>query len=262
MRALPRIVLASSLALATLSAYGSAVLAAGELTVTTPYPAIVVGPGSKVSFSLTIKTTTEARVDLSLAGAPASWAAKIRGGGFDISAVQTNGKDPTTASVELTVPADATGTTRITLTAKALGQTVELPLDVTVQASAAGDVTLTTDVPAQRGSSSQTFTFNLTIDNTTSQDLTFSVNAQGPDGWTTDARLTGSAQAASAIVKAGDTASVTITANPPDGVTAGAYPIDVTATAGAKQVTSQLEVDITGSYTLGMSTPNQVLSTS
>ena len=262
MRALPRIALASMLALAALSGYGSNVLAASELVVTTPYPAIVVGPGSKVSFDLTIKTTSEARVDLSLSGAPSSWTAKIRGGGFDISAVQTNGKDVTTASVDITVPTDATGTTTITLTARALGQTVELPLAVTVEASAAGDVTLTTDVPAQRGSSSQTFTFNLTIDNTTSQDLTFSVNAQGPEGWTTDSRLTGSAQAASAIVKAGSTASVTITANPPDGVTAGVYAIDVTATTGPKQVKAQLEVDITGSYTLAMSTPTQVLSTS
>jgi uncharacterized membrane protein len=117
-------------------------------------------------------------------------------------------------------------------------------------------------VPSQKGSSSTTFTFNLTIDNSTAQDLTFSVNAQGPDGWTTDARLTGSSSAASAIVKAGETSSVTITANPPDGVAAGQYPIDVTATAGAKQVKTQLGVEITGSYTLTMSTPNQVLSAS
>ena len=261
MRALPRIVLATMLALAALTGYGSTVLAADSLTVTTPYPAVVVGPGSKVSFNLTIKTTAQARVDLSLSGAPDSWSAKIRGGGFDISAVQTNGKDAATASVDVTVPDDATGTTTLTLTAKALGQTVTLPLDVTVNASAAGDVTLTTDVPAQRGSSSQTFTFNLTIDNTTSQDLTFSVNAQGPDGWTTEARLTGSAQAASAIVKAGSTSSVTISANPPDGVAAGQYPIDVTATAGSKQYTAKLGVEITGSYTLTMSTPNSVLST-
>jgi uncharacterized membrane protein len=271
MRAMPRVpagraalraATATILALAALSGYGTTALAADALTVTTPYPAIVVGPGSKVSFDLTIKTTSPARVDLSLSGVPDKWTAAIRGGGFDISAVQTNGKDATTASVDVTVPADATGKSTITLTARGNGSTVTLPLDVEVNATAAGDVTLTTDVPSQKGTSTTTFTFNLTIDNSTSQDLTFSVNAQGPDGWTTSATLTGSSQAASAIVKAGSTASVSISTNPPDSVTSGTYPIDVTATAGAKQVKSQLQVEITGSYTLTMSTPNQVLSNS
>ena len=262
MRALTRTVLASTLAIVALSGLGSTALAAGGLTVTVPYPGVVVGPGSKVTFQVTIKTTTAGRVDLSLNGVPSGWTAYVRGGGTDITAVQTNGKDPVSATVEVTVPADATGTKEITLHASGLGDSVDTTLDVQVQAAAAGDVTLTTDVPTQKGSSSTTFTFNLTIDNSTAQDLTFSVNAQGPDGWTTDARLTGSSAAASAIVKAGETSSVTITANPPDTVAAGQYPIDVTATAGAKQVKTQLGVEITGSYTLAMSTPNQVLSAS
>ena len=262
MRALTRTVLASTLALVALSGLGSTALAAGGLTVTVPYPGVVVGPGSKVTFDVTIKTTTAGRVDLSLSGVPSGWTAYVRGGGTDITAVQTNGKDAVSATVEVTVPADATGTKEMTLHASGLGQTVDTTLDVQVQASAAGDVTLTTDVPSQKGSASTTFTFNLTIDNSTAQDLTFSVNAQGPDGWTTSATLTGSSSAASAIVKAGQTSSVTITANPPDGVAAGQYPIDVTATAAGKPYTAQLGVEITGSYTMSMSTPNQVLSAS
>ncbi|HLX34400.1 MAG TPA: NEW3 domain-containing protein [Candidatus Limnocylindrales bacterium] len=264
MRALSRTVLSSLVAIAALTGFGSSTaLAADSLTVTTPYPAIVVGPGSKVSFDLTIKTTAAARVDLSLSGVPDKWTATIRGGGFDITAVQTDGKNATTASVDVTVPNDATGKSEMVLTAQALGQTVTVPLDVDVQASAAGTVTLTTDVPAQHGSSSSTFSFNLTLDNETSQDLTFSVVATGPDtSWTVSAQLTGSSQAASAIVKAGSTSGVSVNVTPPSGVTAGNYPITVTASAGGKQIQQALEVDITGSYTLAMSTPNQVLSTS
>jgi uncharacterized membrane protein len=265
MRALPRTIrtaLALVLVAAAMTGFGSTVLAADSLTVTTPYPAIVVGPGSKVSFDLTVKTTAPARVNLAVSGTPTGWTATIRGGGFDIEAVQTNGKDATTASVDVTVPADATGSSTITLTASGLGQTVVLPLEVRVEASAAGDVTLTTDVPSQKGSSTSTFTFNLTLDNSTSQDLTFSVAAEGPAGWTVDAKLTGQTQAASAIVKAGSSSGVTVTANPPDGVTAGTYPIDVTATAGGKTYKLPVEIDITGSFKLTMSTPNQVLSTS
>jgi uncharacterized membrane protein len=262
MRALPRLVLASILAAIAASGFGQTVFAATNLSVTTPYPAVLVGPGSKVSFDLTIKTTSEARVDLSLSGIPTGWLATVRGGGFDIQAVQTNGKDPTTASVDVTVPADASGKSTITLTATALGETVTMPLDVEVETSAAGDVTLTTDVPAQHGSSTTNFSFSLTVDNSTSQDLPVTATAEGPAGWTVDAKLTGSETTASAIVKAGSSTGITVTANPPDGVTAGQYPIKVTATAGSKTVEKGLQVEITGSFSMTLTTPNSVLSTS
>jgi uncharacterized membrane protein len=263
MRALSRSVLATTLALVAMSSLvGSTALAADVLTVTVPYPAVVVGPGSKVTFDVTIKTTSPGRVDLSLTGAPSSWTAKIRGGGTDISAVSTNGKDPVTASVEVTLPADATGSGSMNLVATGLGQTVTTPLSITIDASAAGQVTLTTDVPTQKGTASSTFTFSLSLDNSTAQDITYSVAAQGPDGWTTTANITGTTQAASAVVKAGSSATVTVTANPPASVAAGQYPIDVTATGGGKSYPLELGIEITGSYTLAMSTPNQVLSAS
>jgi uncharacterized membrane protein len=255
-----RSVPATILAIVALTVLGPPALAADTLSVTTPYPAIVIGPGSKATFDLSVRTSTAARVDLSLSGVPSGWTAALRGGGFEVQAVQTSGTDPQTVSVDVTVPDTATGSAKIVVTATGLGQTVTLPLDVRVDAAAAGDVTMTTDVPAQRGTASSTFSFNLQVQNSTAQDLTLSVSAQGPDGWTVDAKLTAESQAASAIVKAGSSSGVSITANPPSDVVAGAYPITVTATAGTKQVQQALEVDITGSYTMSMTTPSAVLS--
>jgi uncharacterized membrane protein len=255
-----RTVPATILALVALTALGPPALAVDSLSVTTPYPAIVIGPGSKASFELSVKTSTSARVDLSLSGVPSGWTAALRGGGFEVQAVQTSGTDPTSVSVDVTVPETATGSAKIVVTATSLGQTVTLPLDVKVDAAAAGDVTISTTVAAQRGSASSTFSFSLQVQNSTAQDLTLSVSAQGPDGWTVDASLTGESQAASAIVKAGSSSGVSVTANPPNEVTAGAYPITVTATAGTKEIQQQLEVDITGSYTMTMTTPSAVLS--
>ena len=104
MRALPRTVLATLLALVALSGLaGSTALAAGGLSVTVPYPGVVVGPGSKVTFDVTIKTTTAGRVDLSLTGVPSGWSGYVRGGGTDITAVETNGKDAVSATVEITL---------------------------------------------------------------------------------------------------------------------------------------------------------------
>lgn len=262
MRALPRTALASILAVVTLSALGSTALAADALTVTVPYPEVVAGPGSKVTFDVTIKTTTAGRIDLTLEDVPSDWTVVIRGGGMEVSAVQTNGKDPVTASVEVTLPANASGGKSFSLIADGLGQRVSTALAINVEASAAGNVTLTTDVPTQKGTAATTFTFALTIDNSTSQDQTFSVATQAPDGWTASSSLTGSTQASSAVVKAGSTATVTVVVNPPTDVAAGQYPVDVTATGGGKSYPLELSVEITGSYTLAMSTPTQVLSNS
>jgi len=227
---------------------------AQDLTITTPYPAVVVSPGSNVSFDIEVKTSTPERVELELSGAPEAWNASLHGGGFVIDAVETNGTDAATVRVDLDVPADATGTTRMTLRGTIGSEVVELPLQVRVEADATGDLTLTTDFPSLRGPSSQTFNFNLTLRNDTAEDLTFSVNAQAPTGWTVTANLTGQSQAASAIVKAGSTSGVTVSATPPSAAAAGTYDIEVVAVAGERNITGALQVEVTGSYDLTVST--------
>lgn len=227
---------------------------AQDLTITTPYPAVVVAPGSNVSFNVEVQTSTPERVELTLTGAPDTWNASLHGGGFVIDAVQTNGTDPETVRVDVDVPADAAGTTRMTLRGTIGSEVVELPLSVRVQADVTGDVTLVTDFPSLRGPSSQTFNFNLTLSNDTAEDLTFSVNAQAPTGWTVEATLTGQSQAASAIIEAGSSTGVTVSAEPPPDAAAGTYDIAVVAVAGERQISGALQVEVTGSYDLALTT--------
>jgi uncharacterized membrane protein len=259
-RRLRGVLLTSALVLATVPALAPAVLAADALSLTTPFPAVSVSPGNRVSFNLSVKASPSARVDLSVAGVPSSWTAALHGGGFIVSAVQTSGNDATEVRLDVDVPADATGSTRITVTAKGNGATVDLPLDINAEANASGEVKVESDYESLRGSSSQPFTFNLNISNQKDQDLTYSATGQGPDGWTVDTKLTGSAQAASATVKAGGTAGVTVTVTPADNAPADTYPIQVVTTVGGEQFTTDLTVEITGSYTISLSTPDQVLS--
>jgi uncharacterized membrane protein len=253
------VVLAS---LAPALAPGATVRAASPFAITTPYPSVVIAPGASVSFAVTVITPAPERVGLALSGVPAGWKALIHGGGNVIDAVETGGSTTPAVTVDVTPSATAIGTSTIVLTATAAEGTRQLPLHVRAETSAAGDVTLTTDFPSLQGPATQTFSFNLTLSNQSAQDLTFAVNAQGPDGWTVAATLTGQSQAASAVVKAGQTSGVTVSAQPPAGVAAGTYPIDVVATAGSRQIPGTLQVVITGSYSLAMSTPDQVLSTS
>ena len=182
---------------------------------TTPFPAISVAPGSKASFDLSVTSTSSARVDLAISGVPTGWTAQLNGGGFVVTAVLANGTTPATVRLDVKVPVDAQpATTNLVVTGTSGSLHDELPIDITVSAAAAGDVTMTTDFPSLQGPASTSFSFNLTLANNTAQDLTFGLNAQGPTGWATaTAKPTSQAQAATFQVNAGDTAGITVTAD-------------------------------------------------
>jgi uncharacterized membrane protein len=231
-------------------------LAADPLTVTTPYPAIVVAPGATVSFNVAIATTTPQRVGLTLTGAPEAWKAKLHGGGFVIDAVETDATEATSIRVDLTVPADATGTTRMTLTGSTAAESVDLVLEIRVDPEATGAISIKNDIPALRGPSTQSFNFSLSVVNDTTEDQTYSATGAGPTGWTVNTTLTGQTQAASAVVKAGSTAGITVAVTPPTDVDAGTYQLQVATSVGGQTLINDLQVEITGTYTLAMAAAN------
>lgn len=253
-----------SLATAALLATGlaPAVFAVDSLSLTTPYPAIVASPGTRVSFNIDVETKPAARVDLAVSGVPTGWTATLRGGSFVVTAVRTDGQEPTSIRLDVDLPDDATGSHTIRVTAESEGTTRTLDLDIGVEVGVAGDVTIRSDVPGLRGAASDSFSFTVTIRNDTEEDLTYTSAGQGPTGWTVDARPSSASQAASAVVRAGATANLTVTVRAPARVEPGTYDLQVLATVGTHELTQPLTVEITGSYTLSVSTPTGVLSSS
>ena len=250
-----------ALAVTLLPSLVAGTLAAQGLKLTTQFPSVTVTPGTKVSIDLAVDASEAATVNLALSGVPASWTAALHGGGYVVNAVHVDGTDPTTVRLDVAVPSDASGTTRITVTGTATGSTVVLPIDIKAEVGAGGELTLDTDTLALQGPASDTFTFTLTLTNDKEEDVTFSATAEGPPDWDITAKGTASSQAVTAVVKAGATAQVTVTAKPPEDVQAGQFPIKLTVNAGANTLTKDLEVDITGTYTMTVSTPTGVLST-
>ena len=158
------------------------------------------------------------------------------------------------------MPGDTTITDgHLVVTAKMGARTTTLPIDVKASAAVAGDITVTTPNPTLTGPNTTTFSFDLTVDNASSQDETVSATATGPAGWTITTKLA-DAQAASTVVKAGSTTTVTVAATPPEDAPAGHTDIAVTVTAGSKTVPGTLGIDITGSFKVTLSTPNQLVS--
>jgi uncharacterized membrane protein len=245
----------------------SAVGAAGGLTVTTPFPAVVVDPGSTASFTLTINVPSAERVDLSTTGLPSGWTARFKGGGLIVDGVFVDPKavaDKTAPSLTLDIQVPdgtAPGTNTVNVNASGSGQSDSLALAIRVNDASTGSVSITSDFPQLSGPSSSSFSFNLTLHNDTAAESTFSIESIGPDGWTVTAKPSSQAQATSVSVAAGSSTGILVSATPGQAASAGTFPIDVTATSGGKTAKVELNVVITGSYSMTVSTPNQVLST-
>ena len=239
-----------------------AVAAAGGLTLTTPYPAVAVAPGSKVSFDITVASGRAGTVALAVDGVPTGWTATLHGGGFVVDGVAASPGKDATVRLDVAVPGDATGAARtIRVTGDIRGTRAVLPITIRVNAAAAGDITLTTTTPTLTGASDATFPFSLTLQNDTAQDVTVSASATtDATGWDVKAEIAGSQQAAATVVKAGSSTTISVTATPAKDAPAGVYKIHIEAKAGDRTIPGDLGVQITGSYSMTLATPNQLLS--
>ncbi|MBA3779790.1 MAG: hypothetical protein H0X16_10925 [Chloroflexi bacterium] len=230
---------------------------------TTPYPSVAVEPGSTASFQLQVRTAQPERVDLAVGEVPDGWTAQIRGGGFVVGGVFTdpNAETPPELTLDVDVPAEASpGEYQLTVSATAASGSDTLELDLRVATEAAGSVSMTADFPQLRGASDATFSYDVTLENDTPEEVTFNLEAAGPEGWQVDARPSSQEQAASAIVEAGSTTTIVVEADPPDNVAAGDYPIAVRATGAGQTADLELQATVTGSFQMTLTTPEERLN--
>ncbi len=254
----PAIALATTAVL--LAGLAPAALAVDVFAVTTPYPSIAVAPGSSASFDLSVTSPKSGTASLEVGGTPAGWTATLHGGGFVISGVSVAPGKPGTARLDVKVPTDTTVTAgKLTVTARLDGDVATLPISVTVDKAVSGDVTLSSTSQTLTGPNDTSYSFPVTVDNGSAEDLTVSATATGPTGWTVDTKLS-EAQAASVVVKAGSSTTVTVSVTPAPDAPAGLGVIDLQVTAGTQVLPYQLGVDITGTFKITLSTPNQLVS--
>jgi uncharacterized membrane protein len=261
--AVRRAVMAGAATALLLGALAPSVAADDGLEVTTAFPAIAVAPGAKASFDLKITSTRQGNVALSVAGVPQGWTATLHGGGNVVDGVLAGPGIDATVRLDVQVPGSAAEASQtITVKASESGRTDELPISVRVNASAAGNITIDTPNPALTGPSNGSFPFALTVHNDTAQDVTVTATASVTDhpDWDVKTEIAGETQAASTVVTAGSTASINVTATPPENAPAGDYAVHVEVKAGEQTIPGDFKVTITGSYTLTLTTPDDVLS--
>ncbi len=269
-----RVLRASLAALLLVIGLAPALVLAAGVQMTTAYPSVVADPGTTVKFSVVVTTDTPERVDLAVASQPEGWSTRLQGGGSTIAAVST-APQPATASspapylgnlagftAEVTIPADAPGgDQKVVISGNATdGSTTQLTLDINIQTGETGSVSMTTDFPSLTGTTSTTFKFSVNLANDTNQQVTFGLETDAPAGWVVSANPATEANAASAVVDAGSTTQVSVSAKPPTDTPAGTYNITLRAVGGPQPAEIPLTVNVTGTFAMSVSTSDQRLN--
>lgn len=229
--------------------------------ISTPYPSIAVQAGDQASFDLAVTAPDPTSATLEVTNLPDGWTATFRGGGFEIGGV-TAGPTAPEVSLDVNVPVDAAeGAYDIGVTADAGSTSASLALQIRVSAQAGGEVTLTPDFPGLRVPAAETASFSVELSNDTPSDLQFELSSAGPAGWEVTAQPSTEPQAATIQVESGSTATINVEATSPPRAESGQYTITVQASSPETQVEAEMIVEIVGSFSLDLTTPDQRLST-
>ena len=231
------------------------------LTLTTPYPGLTVEPGDTASFDLTLSAPGTTTVDLSVEGVPDGWTASFRGGGFVVNQVTAGTEEAPDLTLSVIIPTGtADGSFPLTVSADSSGGSASLPIEVVVQGGAGGTVTMTPEYSGVRGPSSETFTFPVDIRNDSPAEVQLELSAEGPIGWIVEAAPQTQTQASAITIDPGATTRITVSASPSTTAAAGIYDLRVMARGGGVDAEVPLQVQITGSFDMQISTPDQRLN--
>lgn len=226
----------------------------------TPYTKISVPPGESIDYSVDVINNSDEvkNATISVEGMPRGWEYGIKAGGLTISQLAVLPNEKKNFSLKVEVPLRVNkGTYHFTVSAGDLGN---LPLTVVVSEQGTYQTDFTTNQPNMEGNSSATFTFNATLKNRTAEQQLYALMADAPRGWNVVFKVSYK-QATSAQVEPNATENITIDITPPASVSAGSYKIPIRATTSSTSADLELEVVVTGSYQMELTTPKGLLST-
>lgn len=224
----------------------------------TPYTKISVSPGASIDYSIDLINNTDqlTNANLSVSGLSSSWKHEMKSGGWSLSQLSVLPKEKKTFNLKVEVPLKVNkGNYHFVVYAG----NAKLPLDVVVAQKGTYQTEFTTDQPNMQGNSKSTFTFSATLKNQTADQQLYALMANAPRGWNVVFKPNYK-QATSAQVEANATENISIDINPAANVQAGTYKIPVRATTSSTSADIELEVVVTGSYDIELTTPRGLLS--
>ncbi len=227
----------------------------------TPFTGISVPPGESIDYPIDVvnKGSSTRTAEIAVEGLPKGWTYQVKSGGWTVSRISVLPGEKKNFSLQLQVPLKINkGAYHFVVAAKGIST---LPLAVTVSQQGTFKTEFTADQTNMAGAANSTFTFNAKLRNYTESSQAYALNTMAPPGWKVSFKANYK-QVSSVNIEAGHTQDISIEVDPPDETGAGTYKIPIVAVTGATSADLTLEVGITGSYALQLTTPTGLLSTS
>ena len=227
----------------------------------TPYTKITVPPGQSIDYSIDLINNSREviNIGISLNGLPGEWNYSLKAGGFNIRQLSVLPNEKKTVNLRVDVPMKVNkGNYRFKIAADTLSV---LPLTITVSEQGDFKTEFKADQANMEGNSTSPFTFQAVLKNSTADKQLYALMSNPPRGWNIIFKYNFK-QITSVEINANTNANITIEVDPPDMAEAGTYKVPVRAATNATSADLELEVVITGSYAIELTTPTGLLSTS
>ena len=230
------------------------------VTLYTPYTQISVPPGESIDYSVDVLNGNEAveNLTVSVSGVPRGWNYELKSGGWKIGQISVLPGEKKSLSLKVEVPVQVNkGSYHFSIVAG----THSLPLTIVVSAQGTYKTEFTTEQANMEGQASASFNYNANLRNRTAEEQLYALAANAPRGWNVSFRANGK-QVTSVEVAPNATTNVSIEVKPPSSIEAGKFKIPVRAFTSSTSAELEFEAVITGSYTMELTTPTGLLSSS
>lgn len=253
-----RLFLTLSLGIVCLIGYAAEL--AERVTLYTPYTKISVPPGESIDYAVDVINNTKElkNVEISVSGVPNGWNYNLKSGGWTIGQLSILPGERKSLSLKVEVPLKVNkGNYRFKVLA---GEAEALPLIINISEQGTFKTEFTTGQPNMQGNVNSTFTFNANLRNQTADKQLYALMADAPRGWNVIFK-SNYQQVTSVNSEPNSTQQVTIEIKAPEKTAAGKYKIPVRAATNSSAADLELEVVVTGSYSMELTTPTGLLST-
>jgi len=233
-------------------------VSAQGVTVYTPYTKIVVPPGETLDYSVKIKNNENAprNLDLYITGLPYGWTYELKAKNWDIKRIYLLPGDEKSISLKVNIPYKVKkGTYKFNVVAGSNS----LPLYVVVSKQGNYKTEFTCKQNNMQGSAKSNFTFGTTLKNVTGERQRYAFHSSAPRGWQVKFKPNYK-QATSVELDPNQKVNVAIEIKPPYNIKEGTYKIPVSAVNSNTSSELTLEVAITGTYDMELTTPSGLLS--
>ncbi|MDQ1296133.1 MAG: hypothetical protein QG611_111 [Bacteroidota bacterium] len=238
----------------------SAVIAGDSISLYTPYTRISVPPGESIEYTIDVinKSSEIKNVGISVTGIPKSWSYDLKSGGWKIGQLSILPGEKKNLVLKVDVPFQVNkGSYRFQVVAAGFDV---LPLTVIVSEQGTYKTEFTSDQANMEGRANATFTFQAGLKNRTGESQLYALMVNPPQGWNV-AFKSDYKQVTSVNIEPNSEKQITIEIDPPDIIEAGPYKIPIRASTSTTSASLDLEVVITGSFGIELTTPTGLLST-